>query len=70
MPDVGLTPELERFAEECVRAGRYGSVSEVARLGGYLARTRDPPAGNIVMWRGWTRLADIPTGYSLARRCG
>ena len=45
-------------------------LGKLARLGGYLARTRDPPAGNIVMWRGWTRLADIMTGYSLARRCG
>jgi antitoxin ParD1/3/4 len=31
MPNVSLTPELERFAEECVRTGRYGNVSEVAR---------------------------------------
>ena len=31
VPNVSLTPELERFAEECVRAGRYGNVSEVAR---------------------------------------
>jgi len=29
---------------------------KVARLGGYLARTRDPPPGNIVMWRGLSRL--------------
>lgn len=33
MPNVSLTPELERFAENCVRTGRYGSVSEVARAG-------------------------------------
>ena len=33
MPNVSLTPELERFAEQCVRSGRYGSVSEVARAG-------------------------------------
>jgi len=33
MPNVSLTPELERFAEQCVRTGRYGSVSEVARAG-------------------------------------
>ncbi|HEX5327246.1 MAG TPA: type II toxin-antitoxin system ParD family antitoxin, partial [Acetobacteraceae bacterium] len=33
MPNVSLTPELERFAEACVRSGRYGSMSEVARAG-------------------------------------
>jgi antitoxin ParD1/3/4 len=33
MPNVSLTPELERFAEQCVRSGRYGNVSEVARAG-------------------------------------
>ena len=33
MPNVSLTPELERFAEHCARTGRYGSVSEVVRAG-------------------------------------
>jgi antitoxin ParD1/3/4 len=33
MPNVSLTPELARFAETCVRSGRYNSVSEVARAG-------------------------------------
>ena len=33
MPNVSLTPDLERFAEACVQSGRYGSVSEVARAG-------------------------------------
>lgn len=33
MPNVSLTPELERFAERCVQGGRYGNVSEVARAG-------------------------------------
>jgi len=33
MPNVSLTPELERFAEQCVHDGRYASVSEVARAG-------------------------------------
>jgi len=33
MPNVSLTPELQRFAESCVQSGRYGSLSEVARAG-------------------------------------
>jgi len=40
---------------------------KVARLGGYLARSRDPPPGNIVMWRGLSRLTDITLGAKLAR---
>jgi antitoxin ParD1/3/4 len=29
--NVSLSPELERFAHECVAGGRYASVSEVVR---------------------------------------
>ena len=29
--NVHLTPELERFARECVECGRYNNVSEVVR---------------------------------------
>ncbi|HEY5813116.1 MAG TPA: hypothetical protein VIT23_10760, partial [Terrimicrobiaceae bacterium] len=29
---------------------------KIAQLGGYLARRNDPPPGNIVMWRGMSRL--------------
>lgn len=29
--NVHLSPELERFARECVDAGRYNNVSEVVR---------------------------------------
>jgi antitoxin ParD1/3/4 len=29
--NVHLTPELERFARECVESGRYNNVSEVMR---------------------------------------
>ena len=31
MPNVSLTPELDRFAEDCVHSGRYASISEVHR---------------------------------------
>lgn len=31
--NVHLTPELERFARQCVESGRYNNVSEVVRSG-------------------------------------
>jgi hypothetical protein len=41
-------------------------LTKIARLGGYLARTSDPPPGNMVMWRGLSRLTDIElVGQSL-----
>jgi len=33
-------------------------LNKIARLGGYLTRAHDPPPGNMVMWRGMTRLND------------
>jgi hypothetical protein len=38
---------------------------KIARLGGYLARANDPPPGNMVMWRGLSRLADIALGATV-----
>jgi hypothetical protein len=35
---------------------------KLAKLGGYLARTHDPPPGNMVIWRGWRRLNDMLIG--------
>jgi len=40
-------------------------IIKIARLGGYLARARDPAPGNIVMWRVLSRLTNIAIGYSL-----
>jgi hypothetical protein len=37
----------------------------VAKMGGYLARSRDPPPGNMVLWRGLSRLTDIHLGFEL-----
>ena len=37
----------------------------IARLGGYLARDGDGPPGNMVIWRGFTRLTDIHLGFIL-----
>ncbi len=39
---------------------------KLAKLGGYLARSSDPPPGNMVMWRGLLRLTDIQIGFNIA----
>ena len=47
-------------------------IRKLARLGGHLGRSRDPPPGIIVLWRGLSRLADIELGVEIARpsHCG
>src|SRR3954453_17522350 len=40
-------------------------LTQIARLGGYLARASDPPPGTTVMWRGWSRLMDIKLGAAM-----
>ena len=46
-------------------------LTKLARLGGYLARASDPPPGNMVMWRGLSRLTDIQIGAAIAAKsCG
>jgi Transposase DNA-binding/Transposase Tn5 dimerisation domain len=40
-------------------------LTQLARLGGYLNRAGDAPAGNTVIWRGLSRLTDIEIGYLL-----
>ena len=42
-----------------------GYIVKLARLGGYLARTHDPPPGNTVIWRGLSRLTDIELGIMI-----
>ena len=74
-PDLVLTKLEIRLLDQLVpeRGGTppVGSslskyLTKIARLGGYLARTSDPPPGNIVMWRGLARLTDIKLGATLA----
>ena len=35
-------------------------------LGGYLDRNNDPPPGTTVIWRGFSRLADLTDGFQAA----
>jgi len=47
----------------CVSASRR--PTQLAQLGGYLARAGDAPPGNMVIWRGLARLTDIEIGFLL-----
>lgn len=63
----GLLPET--------RQPRKATLStyliKIARLGGYLARRSDSPPGNMVMWRGLSRLTDIELGFLMGvKLCG
>jgi hypothetical protein len=63
---------LDRLAATTPSARKYQrSISHylvaIAKLGGYLARTKDPPPGNMVLWRGLSRLTDIHFGFELRK---
>ncbi|MEE4016085.1 IS4 family transposase [Roseibium sp. FZY0029] len=40
----------------------------VARLGGYLDRASEPPPGTTVIWRGFSRLADLVEGARIVQQ--
>ena len=66
-----LVPDREHARTRARTLSIY--LTKVARLGGYLARGKDPPPGNTVMWRGLSRLTDIELGATLANavsKCG
>jgi hypothetical protein len=60
---------LDRTAPE-PRSGQTRDLDfyivAVARLGGYLARKHDAPPGTIILWRGYSRLADLVIGFEAA----
>ena len=45
-------------------------ITKVTRLRSYHARAKDPPPGNIVIWRGLSRLTDIATGFQIVKDVG
>lgn len=74
-PQLALTDSEIRLLDHLVADVRKGQrraktlshyLTKLARLGGYLARASDPPPGNIVMWRGLSRLTDIELGAEIA----
>jgi hypothetical protein len=73
-PEMALTATeiylLDQFVSDTSNAKAAGNtvslyLVKLARLGGYLARSKDPPPGNTVMWRGMSRLTDIQLGFIL-----
>lgn len=56
LPDKSLNPANPSLAHY---------IAKLARLGGYLARSHDPPPGNTVIWRGLSRLTDIELGIMI-----
>ena len=71
--EIFLLDELVKTRPEAM--SRKATVSDyiikIARLGGYLNRASDPPPGNMVMWRGMTKLNDIHLGFLLgSKTCG
>lgn len=74
-PSLAFTPQeidiLARLAADRQRTAVRRSptiqscLRQLARLGGYLDRACDPPPGNIVIWRGMSRLSDIAMGFQL-----
>jgi len=73
-PNVAFTRLELRLLDQLVK-GKAGMESrqkllspyliKLARLGGYLARANDAPPGNMVMWRGLSRLTDIELGFMI-----
>ena len=61
---------LNKLVQDKKKTRKKKSLSDylikLAKLGGYLARHSDPPPGNMVMWRGLSRLTDIQLGFSMA----
>jgi hypothetical protein len=74
-PEVAFTALEIKLLDRLVSDKRGANVrnrslsaylTKLARLGGYLARSSDPPPGNMVVWRGLSRLTDIHLGFLLA----
>jgi hypothetical protein len=72
-PQFALT-NIEMDLLDALKKGKTHSKKQrlsdyllkIAKLGGYLARTSDPPPGNTVIWRGFVRLIDIEFGFHMA----
>ena len=66
--EIGILDALVADAgnRRCRKGTLAYYITKLARLGGYLARTNDPPPGIVVIWRGLARLTDIELGVEIS----
>jgi len=68
--EIALLDKLVPDKTKPVRKSLAHYINKIARLGGYLARAKDPPPGNMVIWRGLQRLAAAVFGAEAIENCG
>ena len=66
--EVEILVRMAALAEPPERPTVSHYLLVIAKLGGYLARAKDPPPGNMVLSRGLSRLTDIHIGFELNAR--
>ena len=66
--EVEILDRLGRGAKPPTKPMIAHYIVAIARLGGYLACAKDPPPGNVVLWRGLTRLTEFHLGFNLKSR--
>ena len=63
--EISTLDQLQLNKKQNSKKSLSSYIVKIACLGGYLARARDPPPGNMVIWRGWYRLNDIVLGATI-----
>jgi hypothetical protein len=76
-PELALTRVEIQLLDQLVKDKPAGAsppktlstyLTKIARLGGYLARAKDPPPGNQVIWKGMSRLVDMQLGFIIGAK--
>ena len=65
---IGAANTKKRMSSSRGRSAQnaFALPDQGCSAGRYLASANDPPPGNMVMWRGLSRLTDIEMGFALA----
>ncbi len=63
--EIEILDRLVPNSKKIARPKLSNYLLAIAKPGGYLARAKDPPPGNMVIWRGMSRLTDIHIGFDL-----